>query len=219
MGLDCMTDVSGFSTRTNLGNSKLQAFPGFFHQLPGRIRDLSDDKHPARISKVTIDDTGHINIDDVPVHKNLFIGNAVTDDFVDRGADAFGKGSSSWTFASAIIEGSRNCSLGESFLVNPFIDLVGADPRLDSILYHIQQIPSETTAFTDSFQLFLGFDQDPAWVLRNRCLWPGRRLFPAQMAFLELLPTSTPAGIIPGKLFGRLRPFFHRNAPWIHNRC
>ena len=126
MGLDCMTDVAGFSTRTNLGNSKLQAFPGFFHQLPGCIRDLSDDKHPARISKVTIDDTGHINIDDVPVHKNLFIGNAVTDDLVDRGANTFWKGSSSWALASAIIEGSRNCSLGESFLVNPFIDLVGA---------------------------------------------------------------------------------------------
>ena len=61
---------------------------------------LADKEHPAGVAVPTVEDHGHVDIEDVAVHQPALARNAVTDDMVDRGANRFRK--------AAVIERRRD---------------------------------------------------------------------------------------------------------------
>lgn len=79
------------------GASRCQGVDRHVHAIEGALRHglaflgyLADQKRFTLIAVPAVDDGGHIDVDDVAFPKLLFAGNAMTDDFVNARAAAFG---------------------------------------------------------------------------------------------------------------------------------
>ena len=62
-----------------------------FHQPPALRIHLSDQEGAGCVAMKPVQEDRDINIDDIAVDKGPRVGNPVTDDFIDAGADALGK--------------------------------------------------------------------------------------------------------------------------------
>jgi hypothetical protein len=78
--------------------------------------------------------------------------------------------------------------------MDPVINLIGGDPRLDAVGEHIKNIARKLTAAANTFDLGLGFD-DHAGRDSGSTSSSKFHIF-LQMAFLVFLSTAAPAGIV-----------------------
>src|SRR4029079_568451 len=86
-GLDRGADIAGGYARTDRGDAAHHRFVGDIDQPLGAARDPADRVHATRIPVPAVEDQGYVDIDDVTFLEWLFVGDAVADDVVDRGAD------------------------------------------------------------------------------------------------------------------------------------
>ena len=92
MFLDSLADVIDKTPRLGSLHSYLQTLLRDTHQLFLLRRCLTDDEHTRGVGIVTIEDSGEVDIDDVPLLQNVFcLGNTMTDHLVDTRTDTHGK--------------------------------------------------------------------------------------------------------------------------------
>lgn len=73
-------------------NADVQGFQGGLDEGAGLLATFTNEKCFAGVAMKAIDDSRHIDVDDVSVAEDGFIGHAVTDDIVDARADRVGVG-------------------------------------------------------------------------------------------------------------------------------
>ena len=117
------TDVAGRRAGPDRPDPPHHRFVGDVDQPLRPARRLAGDEHPARVAVPAVDDQRHVDIENVAVAQRLLVGNAVTDDVVDRGADRFA--------IAAIIERGRIGVVVAGELEDEPVEAGGRHPRLD----------------------------------------------------------------------------------------
>ena len=117
----------------------------------------------------------------------------MTDDFIEGSADALWK--------TPVVQRRGDSPMGQGVLVDPAIDIFGGDTSNDMLLQHVQDTAGQPAAPTNTFNLFLSFDDDVRWPRRNSPTHVSARMERRQILFevtvLVLFPAAAPAGIIP----------------------
>ena len=85
--LNGVADIASRVARLHSAKTQHQAIIGNFNQALGAAVNFAHRIHAGCIAMPAIDYDGHINIDDVAVFHRLFIGDAVTDNMINRGAN------------------------------------------------------------------------------------------------------------------------------------
>jgi hypothetical protein len=74
------------------GDRSVEAFEGDVNDELLVGRDLANTDHAAAVTEIAVEDAGGVDVEDVSFLEGTLIGDAVTDDFVERGANGFGVG-------------------------------------------------------------------------------------------------------------------------------
>ena len=90
MALDRMGNISQAVAGLCLFKPQHQAFIGDLDQLLGLKRYVADSIHAACVAMPTVQNGGHVDVDDVAILERLVTRNTVADDMVDRSAAALG---------------------------------------------------------------------------------------------------------------------------------
>ena len=89
--LDRMANVTQGRARAHHTNSGAHGVVGGFHQVTCLRIGFADEVHAAGIAIPAILDHGDVDIDDIAVLEWHGIGDAMADNFIDRGTDSFRK--------------------------------------------------------------------------------------------------------------------------------
>jgi len=89
--LNGIPDITEGNSRTYNLNAFNHALIGCFAQALGVWLYCADVVHPASVSKPTVFDHGHVNVDDISLFQSPITRNAMTYLLVDRGAYGFGE--------------------------------------------------------------------------------------------------------------------------------
>jgi len=126
VALDRMADVAGGVAGLDLFDAEIHALASDFHQPARRIADVADEEHAAGVPVVALEDTRHIDIQDITFSQDPSRRwNAVTDDLVDGRTHALG--------VAAIVQRRRHRPSLHRHFVHPLVDCLGRDPWHDTI--------------------------------------------------------------------------------------
>lgn len=89
VGADGIANGREGHARLEDGDGTHQAFVSHFGDEAFFIADWLDHHHAATIAIIAIHDSGHVDVHNVALLEGAVVGNAVADDLVERGADAF----------------------------------------------------------------------------------------------------------------------------------
>ena len=152
--LNGMTNIAqgcSGSDRVNPGERCLVS--GVHQALRGRA-DVSHEIHPAGITKPTILDHSHVNIDDIPILENIRRRwDSVADHSVRRNTGGFGK---------AVIADVRwnNLQLIDDIRVTNLIQRFSADASFDMTANHGEHIRSQPSGNPKLDQIIFSLDAD-----------------------------------------------------------
>ncbi len=89
--LDCRADHVDGQPGLYGGDAEVEAFLGDLHQLHRRFGHIAHTDHDRVVAVHAVEEDGDVEVDDVAVLERAIVRDAVTNDFVDRGTDRFGK--------------------------------------------------------------------------------------------------------------------------------
>ncbi|MCY1302898.1 hypothetical protein D9M70_525810 [compost metagenome] len=156
IGLDRLADGTGASTRAYGGNAAHQAFMGDIEQPLGGALDLADRIHAARVAVPAIDDIGDVDIDDVALAQRLVVGDAMTDDVIDRGTGGLG--------VAAVVQRRGQGAIVHAEFEDEAVDLVGGDARLNARNEFVEAARRHLAGLAHAFKTFRSVEPDNAGV-------------------------------------------------------
>jgi hypothetical protein len=91
VGLDDASDDVGLAARPDRADTAQHRLLGALHQEPGILVEFATAEGCAVVAVDAVLERGHVDLDQVAVLERPGVGDAVTDDLVDRGADRLGE--------------------------------------------------------------------------------------------------------------------------------
>ena len=175
--------------RLHRSKACLQRLLGFLHQAALLVGHLADAEHARGVGIVAIQDGGAVDVDDITVFQHI-VGrrDAVADHFVDGRADAFR--------IALVIKVCRDASMLDGVIINPFVDLLGANACADPLGHEVQYADVDGSAFLDALDLLRRFQQAALGNLEALLIEALQALVEIEMALLVFAPAAAPAFVV-----------------------
>ena len=118
-----LADVADPAARFDRVNPFPEGFKRYLHEPPGFVGHFPDEKSFRLVAVPAVDDGRQIHVDDVAVLQRAGIGNAVADDFVHAGANAFGK--------ALVAQAGGNVPVGAGVFLHEAVEFFGRHAGFD----------------------------------------------------------------------------------------
>ena len=153
-----MADVAYETVRLSSLHANLQTLLGYTHQLFLLRRGLADDEHTAGIGIIAVENRGEVDVDDIALLKYIFLlGDTVTDDLVDRGAD--GHGERRGIIVATIVQAGGDGVMLLAVLATYLVDLQRVHPCVDLSCHLVEYTRIDDTRPTDTLNLLRSLDE------------------------------------------------------------
>lgn len=151
---DGLTNGANGDARFADGDGLHQAFVSGVNDPLFFFGNGSDGYHSAAIAKKSIDNAGDVDVENVSFLQRTLVRDAVTDYFIERGANGFGK----WRLSVAKTGGDDSCFFME--FAREFVELKGGDTLFSSFADLIENLRGDLTGSPNPRDLSGGFNED-----------------------------------------------------------
>ncbi|MNP18671.1 hypothetical protein D3C76_1111620 [compost metagenome] len=151
--LDHFADVTQAAARFHQFDGHVHAFLGDLGQALGPLRHVADMEHAAGVAVKAVLDDGDVDVQGVAILQRFFVGDAVADHVVDRGADRLRE-------AFVVERGRDGLLLVDDVVVADLVQLIGGNARFDMFSNHFQHIGGQFAGDAHFCDVLGGFEGD-----------------------------------------------------------
>ena len=143
--LDHMADIAGGTARPDRGDAAHHRFIGDIDQPQGFQFDVAHQKHARRVAVPAVQDHGNVDVHNITVPQRLVVGNTMTHDMIDGGADSVA--------IAAIAQAGGDRAMGDRVIVGDLVQFGGGDAGLDQRHQHVQHLGSQAAGLAHAFKI------------------------------------------------------------------